>query len=80
MLLGSDYFEDCPFHKLFVKHFHAIKDIMYNRIISEITHDVLNQLETLQGFKDLKWGIFDDNSIKLQIPIKNPNYSAPAAN
>lgn len=80
MLSSCCSFENCPFYKLFMKYVKSIKDIVYNRTRSEIIHDMLHQLNQLDGFKKSKWDILNDDSIRLKLQIKNPKYSAPAAN
>lgn len=75
----SSYIDE-PFHKLFVKHYNAINDNMYYKSEYDIMNDVLNRLVTIPGFEDFKCSLYNDGSIEFEIPIKNPKYSAPAAN
>lgn len=80
LLLSSYNLEDCPFCKLFVKYYKEINDFMC-RTMHGITHDMLNKLITIPGFEYLTFKFYDDNYlIVLEIPIKNPKYSEPAAN
>ena len=75
------YTEDQPFHKLFMKHYNAINDNTYNKSMNDIIDDMLWQFCKIPGFENIKFWFYDnDCSIKLEIPIKNPKYSAPAAN
>ena len=78
------YDDDEPFRKLFAKYYNEINHIMcrtMHDITHDITHDMLNQLIEISGFEDLNFKFYDGNNpIVLEIPIKNPKYSASATN
>lgn len=74
------YDGDEPFRKLFAKYYKEINDIVF-KTMNDIIHDMLNQLIEIPGFEDLNFKFYDDNyPIVLEIPIKNPKYSASATN
>ena len=74
------YDGDEPFRKLFAKYYKEINDIMF-RTMHDIILDMLNQLIEIPGFEDLNFKFYDDNHpIVLEIPIRNPKYSASATN
>ena len=77
----SLYVDDDPFRKLFVKYYKEIDNVTYNKTMCNIMRDMSDKLVTIPGFEDLKFQFCDsDYSIVLQMPIKNPKYSEPAAN
>ena len=75
------YDGDEPFRKLFAKYFKEINDNIRFRTMYYIIHDMLNQLIEIPGFEDLNFKFYnEDYPIVLEIPIKNPKYSASATN
>ena len=74
------YDGDEPFRKLYAKYYNEINVIMF-RTMHVIIHDMLNRLIEIPGFEDLNFKFYnDDYPIVLEIPIKNPKYSASATN